>query len=69
MFQSPAERATVIEQKTNTDECDRYVYSMNVNKYNLSEEQWSVLNDWCRFLKIKRMSLVALGLCGTFCCS
>jgi len=45
MFQSPAERTAMIEQKTNMDKCDGYIYSMNVNKYNLSKEQWSVLKD------------------------
>jgi hypothetical protein len=29
MFQSPAERTTMIEQKTGADECNGYVCSMN----------------------------------------
>jgi hypothetical protein len=72
MFQHPAKRKTMIEQKTDTGECNRYIYSMNGQQIQPVRRAVVSAKGLVLVLKDKKNAsgpLVALGLCGTFCCS
>jgi hypothetical protein len=59
----------MIEQRMNANECDRYVYSLNGQQIQPVRRAVVSAKGLVQVLKDKIMPLVALGLCGTYCCS